>query len=104
MTCTFTSMKESDSSLAWLVLHLLIYYHLNLGIAGGLAYANNLLVALPVGLLGLLLLFQVGMTPTTLLVFVPFLNFCDHMLSGSSIIFDYRICNLNYGPYTIWLF
>lgn len=47
------------------------YYSLNAGIAGGLAYADNLLAAAPVGLLGLLLLFQVSIALTMLLMFRP---------------------------------
>lgn len=35
------------------------------GLAGGLAYNDNLLPAAPVGLLGLLLLFQVTITGNT---------------------------------------
>lgn len=42
------------------ILYCIILYIVTVtGLAGGLAYTNNLLPAAPVGLLGLLLLFQV---------------------------------------------
>jgi hypothetical protein len=46
--------------LAWLLRYLITAIVQNVGIASAFAYADNLLAAAPVGLLGLLLLFQVS--------------------------------------------
>lgn len=53
-------LSFSINKIAFTYRHIVYDVKIETGLSGGLAYTNNLLPAAPVGLLGLLLLFQVN--------------------------------------------
>lgn len=59
-TCSLLILRSEAKLHAWFFSHIWCNISVETGLAGGLAYTNNLLPSAPVGLLGLLLLFQVA--------------------------------------------